>query len=75
MTVKRKRNTPKAYPNPGTGEGKNPRPKCPKCGKSMYKSQSKVMNDEGKRESITPNYFCKCGYVQVLKEEIKKIPD
>jgi len=75
MTQKRKRNTPKKYPNPGTGDGANPRHACPKCGRYMYKSKSAFTNDEGKRESITPNEFCKCGYVVINKVDLKKIPD
>jgi len=41
----------------------------------MYKSKSAFTNDEGKRESITPNEFCKCGYVVINKVDLKKIPD
>lgn len=75
MTIKRKRNTPKKYPNPGTGQGKNPRPKCSVCGRYMYKPQIKVTNEEGIREPIHPVLLCKCGHTVLLLEELKKIPD
>lgn len=52
MSEKRLRNTPKKYPNPGTGQGKNPRSKCSKCGRSMYKPQIKITDEEGKRIGI-----------------------
>jgi hypothetical protein len=75
MTLKRKRNTPKKYPNTGTGQGKNPRPKCAECGRSMYKPQIKITNDVGKREAIHPIALCKCGHVDIDYDELKKIPD
>lgn len=72
--MERKRNTPQKYQAKATGSGPNPRPTCPICGKYMMKTQTKYLED-GKRKTITPNAICKCGYVEVYHDELKKIPD
>jgi hypothetical protein len=72
--MERKQNTPSQMTY-WRGKGKNPRPICPKCGRYMSISQSKFTNNEGKREVIKPNSFCKCGYVVINADELKKIPD
>ena len=40
----------------------------------MMKTQTKFLVD-GKRKTITPNAVCKCGYVEMYPDELKKIPD
>jgi len=71
----RKHNTPKKYPNPGTGKGKNPRVLCEKCGlKNMVKLRCESMI-EGKKTVLKPALICKCGHVKIIQEELNKIPD
>ena len=76
----RKQNTPKKYPNPGTGQGKNPRKLCPEClkqGKKHYlkKSSTQYTIDEKRKTSNVLLFCIKCKYVERNEEEIKKIPD
>ena len=82
MTVKRSRATPKKYPNPGTGNSKNSRMRCPTCEKNGIKrymsKASKQFRSEGdtsKIERVCPLWFCEvCKTVIWNEDELKKIP-
>lgn len=75
----RKHNTPKKYPNKGTGECKNPRKECPECAKKGIKRNMNKVNQkyviEGKLVIVKPLTFCKCGYVELNWDELAKVPD
>lgn len=75
----RKHNTPKKYPNKGTGECKNPRKLCPECAKQGISRNLNKVNQryvvEGKLIILKPLAFCKCGYVEHNWEELAKVPD
>lgn len=76
----RKQNTPKKYPNPGTGKGKNPRIKCPECEKKgidtyMKKTQCRY-SQNGTVITVMPLVFCiKCKYVAWDEKVLSQIPD
>ena len=75
----RKHNTPKDYPNKGTGDVKNPRIRCPECAKKDIKKYMNKVNKkymiEGKLVILKPLMFCKCGYVEINWDELAKVPD
>lgn len=74
LLMERKQNTPKKYPNKGTGQGKNPRKICPECGKYMIKLRYEATID-GKSTTLKPCWICKCEHVEINKEELERIPD
>lgn len=75
----RKHNTPKEYPNKGTGEGKNPRKVCPFCkeeGRKRYMNKvAKNFVIGGQLVIVRPLWFCKYKHIIWDEEELAKVPD